>query len=78
MFSGVALLVLGVVLLGSSVVLVVDFHGAGTKFGRIGAVWGSLFGNRYALGRERALGRFYGLILLVIGCGAVAAAIPRR
>lgn len=77
MLSGVALLVLGVVLLGSSVVLVVDFHGAATKLGRIGAVSGSLFGNRYALGREKALGRFYAVIVLIVGCGAVAAALPR-
>ena len=77
MFAGVVLLVFGVLLIASGVALVIDLRRAGTKVGRIGSVWGSLFGNRAALGREKALGRFYGLLMFVVGCSAVAAAIPR-
>ena len=77
MFAGIVLLALGVSLIASGVALVIDARRVGTKLGRIGSVWGSLFGDRRWLGREKVLGRFAGLLMFVVGCGAVAAAIPR-
>jgi hypothetical protein len=53
--------------------MVLNVRRIGYRAGWVGAVWGSVFGNRSMLTHPIELGRFYRTLLVVIGIGALIA-----